>query len=85
MMRSGSTGAFEDYQLRSRTDIDFVTWAALEKQAIRDRLAGLRKQRQQAELRRLAAAAAHLSGLSASDEETDCGSDVDELLSKLAL
>ena len=72
MMRSGSTGAFEDYQLRSRTDIDFVTWAALEKQAIRDRLAGLRKQRQQAELRRLAA-------------EVGCGSDVDELLSKLAL
>ena len=72
MMRSGSTGAFEDYQLRSRTDIDFVTWAALEKQAIRDRLADLRKQRQQAELRRLAA-------------EVGCGSDVHELLSKLAL
>ena len=73
LRRSGSTGAFEEYQLRSRTDIDFVTWAALEKEAVRERLQGLRRRRQVAELQRLGVEV----GLD--------GGDVRELLSKLAL
>ena len=73
LRRSGSTGAFEEYQLRSRTDIDFVTWAALEKEAVRERLKGLRRRRQVAELQRLGVEV----GLN--------GGDVRELLSKIAL